>query len=98
MVHISVSREGKPAGSGSGFVITPDGYVLTNSHVVSKAGSFEVSLPDGRESSATLVGDDPDSDLAVVRIAASRGFEVTLDDAAAAFQAAKRSWIERWLR
>jgi predicted ribosomally synthesized peptide with nif11-like leader len=43
----------------------------------------------------------PDEDLfltAVVRIAASRGFEVTLDDAAAAFQAAKRSWIERWLR
>lgn len=86
VVHIAVQREGAPPGSGSGFVIAPDGYILTNSHVVSKATSLVVSLPDGRESTATHVGDDPDSDLAVIRLAAevddwcvlgdSRGVEV----------------------
>src|SRR5690242_11580281 len=70
VVHIAVEHRGAPAGSGSGFVIAPDGYALTNSHVASKAAALTVSLPDGRTSTATLVGDDPDSDLAVIRIAA----------------------------
>jgi S1-C subfamily serine protease len=69
VVHIAVERKGGPPGSGSGFVITPDGYAVTNSHVASKAASMVVSLPDGGQTTATLVGDDPDSDLAVIRLA-----------------------------
>ena len=91
VVHIKVRKENKrkrrtfppgqqQSGSGSGFIISPEGFIVTNSHVVMEATKIEVDLPDGRSFDAELIGTDPSTDLALIRIYAYELKHIKLGD------------------
>jgi S1-C subfamily serine protease len=81
VLHLQVQAANGRGGAGSGVVFTPDGYVLTNSHVAGSAPHLLATFPDGRTMGASLVGDDPDTDLAVLRLDGAAPAYARLGDA-----------------
>ncbi|MEN9418000.1 MAG: hypothetical protein RI988_1620 [Pseudomonadota bacterium] len=69
-----------PTGHGSGVIVSPQGYLLTNHHVIAGASEVEVRLADGREAMARVVGTDPETDIAVLKVELSALPAITLGD------------------
>jgi S1-C subfamily serine protease len=82
VVHIHASGRNGRGGTGSGVLFAPDGYLLTNSHVVAGAAEVSAGLSDGRRLSGQIIGDDPATDLAVVRLGGSGLPHATLGSSA----------------
>jgi S1-C subfamily serine protease len=80
VVSVTGLRQGRPAGTGSAFVIAPDGYAITNSHVVEGHDKFVAETVDGDRIAAELIGDDPATDLALLRLATNGLTHVELGD------------------
>lgn len=80
VVHLELRTRGAGVGAGSGFVLSPDGYVLTNSHVAGRAEEVTAHWSDGRQARADLIGHDPDTDLALLRVRANGLEAVSLGD------------------
>jgi len=80
VVSIQTQQQGTRAGSGSGFVISADGYIVTNDHVIHNAERVQVSMTDGRSMKAEIVGKDPTTDLALLRVGAAQLPAITLGD------------------
>jgi S1-C subfamily serine protease len=79
-IEVSASNRRGRGGSGSGFIFTPDGFLLTNSHVVQNASKIELTLADGRRGEAHLIGSDQETDLAVLRTSMPNLVPVALGD------------------
>ena len=80
VAHITVRRADSGAGAGSGFVFTPDGFLLTNSHVVHSAKEIIAAFADGAEYRARLIGEDPSTDTAVLRLEGGSTAALPLSD------------------